>query len=50
MTSVNVNADLVRERSKASFDISELTTYLDGGKEGTELRKKIGKFLQTTHF
>lgn len=38
-----VNADLANERLKCDFDVQELTYLLDGGKNKTIQRKKIGK-------
>ena len=38
-----VNHDLLKERSKASFDPRELTYFLEGDKEKTIRRKELGK-------
>ena len=35
------NSDLARERLNCPFDFFELTTLLDGGKEGTDKRKTL---------
>lgn len=45
MALVKVNADLLKERANATFDIQELTHFLNGGKHVTALKKKIGKFF-----
>lgn len=37
------NEDLQKERDKCTFDITELTHFLDGGPEKTKERKEIGK-------
>ena len=38
-----VNEDLVRERAKCTFNVEELTYFLDGGKDKTLERKERGK-------
>ena len=38
-----VNADLVQERKKATFNVQELTHFIDGGPERTKRRKELGK-------
>lgn len=38
-----VNPDLKKERSKCNFNIQEVTFIIDGGKDKTIQRKKIGK-------
>lgn len=38
-----INEDLLRERTKCSFKISDVTHILDGGQENTVKRKQIGK-------
>lgn len=43
-----INEDLIKERAKCNFDVSEVTHILDGGKENTLKRKKIGKFFRST--
>ncbi|KRT79485.1 hypothetical protein AMK59_7150, partial [Oryctes borbonicus] len=45
MPSRKVNEDLRREREKCSFDPTELTYLLDGGKEKTAERKEREKFF-----
>ncbi|EDO36279.1 predicted protein [Nematostella vectensis] len=40
-----MNPDIARERSKASFDIQELTYFLDGGKEKTSRRRYLESLL-----
>lgn len=37
-----VNKDLVKERKNATFEIVELTNFLDGNKEKTNRRKELG--------
>lgn len=44
-TNNKVNEDLVKERLKCDFDLEEVTNILDGGKENTIKRRKIGKKL-----
>ena len=41
-----VNADLAREREKATFNVQELTHFIDGGPERTKRRKELGKRKQ----
>lgn len=38
-----VNPDLAEERRKASFDATELTYLLHGGRQKTERRRFLGK-------
>jgi len=38
-----VNADLAQEREKATFNVQELTHFIDGGPERTKRRKELGK-------
>lgn len=40
---LEMNPDLARERSKASFNVEELTNLLDGGKDKTERRRYLGE-------
>lgn len=37
------NEDLQKERDKCTFDVTELTHFLDGGPEKTKERKELGK-------
>lgn len=37
--------DIQRERRKCSFNVKELSNYLDGGPEKTAERKRLGKNL-----
>jgi acyl-CoA oxidase len=37
-----VNADLLKEREKCTFDVEELTNFLDGGVKQTLHRRKLG--------
>lgn len=46
MPDLKVNEDLVRERKKCTFDISELTHLIDGGEQNTLERKEIGKYYR----
>ena len=41
----DVNADLVRERKSASFNVQELTHFIDGGPDRTKRRKELGKIF-----
>lgn len=43
MVNKEVNKDLVKERKNATFEIIELTNFLDGNKEKTKRRKELGK-------
>lgn len=43
-TKRDVNPDLAKERLKCNFNIEEVTYIIDGGKEKTLQRKKIGEF------
>ena len=43
-----MNPDIAKERSKASFDVSELIHLLDGGEERTKRRKYLGKYVALT--
>jgi len=38
-----VNEDLMKERKTCTFDLEELTNFLDEGVENTEERRKFGK-------
>lgn len=40
-----VNKDLQRERDKCSFNVQEMTTFIDGGKERTLERKQRGEIV-----
>ena len=40
----DVNADLARERKSASFNVQELTHFIDGGSDRTKRRKELGKY------
>ncbi|CAK1544436.1 unnamed protein product [Leptosia nina] len=42
---VKINEDLQRERDKCSFNITELTTLIDGGPDKTEARKERENIL-----
>ncbi|KAL8588491.1 hypothetical protein ACOMHN_022278 [Nucella lapillus] len=41
----DVNADLVRERKVGSFNVQELTHFIDGGPERTKRRKELEALL-----
>lgn len=45
MVKKEVNKDLVKERKNATFEIVELTNFLDGNKEKTNRRKELGDYL-----
>lgn len=38
-----MNEDLKGERKKCSFNVEELTNFLDGGANFTESRRNMGK-------
>ena len=38
-----INPDLAKERGKASFDTTELTDLLYGGRQKTERKRFLGK-------
>lgn len=42
---MKVNTDLQKERDTCTFNIEELTNYLDGGVNNTEQRRKIGTYF-----
>lgn len=44
MVRKEVNKDLVKERKNATFEIAELTNFLDGNKEKTNRRKELGNY------
>ena len=44
MVRKEVNKDLVKERKNATFEIVELTNFLDGNKEKTNRRKELGNY------
>lgn len=41
-----MNADLLREREKATFDVERLTNLLDGGSERTERRRQLQAVIE----
>jgi hypothetical protein len=41
-SSAKVNSDLENERRKCTFNIIELTNFLDGGAEKTKARRELG--------
>lgn len=41
----SVNLDLQKEREKCTFNIEELTNFLDGGVDKTLNRRKIGLLI-----
>lgn len=40
-----VNVDLQKEREKCTFNVEELTNFLDGGAKKTLSRRKLGMWL-----
>lgn len=40
-----VNEDLRNERTKCTFNQEELTNFIDGGAENTDMRRNIGTYL-----
>jgi hypothetical protein len=38
-----VNPELIKERSKSSFDVQKLTYFFEGSQEKTRRRKELGK-------
>lgn len=44
-----VNEDLAKERRACTFNIEEVTNILDGGKDKTLQRKKIGNCFFFTY-
>lgn len=40
-----VNEDLRKERETCTFDLDELTNFLDGGAENTRRRRRLGNTL-----
>lgn len=42
-----INEGLIKERTKCTFDIEELTNFLDDGREYTERRRKLGRYIGT---
>lgn len=40
-----VNADLQREREKCTFNVEELTNFLDGDAKQTMIRRKLGLWI-----
>ena len=47
--SSKINQDIQRERQKCTFNVKELTNYLDGGSDKTIERKTLGKSLSIIH-
>lgn len=45
-----VNEDLAKERRSCTFNIEEVTNILDGGKDKTLQRKKIGNCFYILFF
>lgn len=43
MAEPKVCEDLVKERKKCTFDVTELTNLIDGGAQATEERHYVGK-------
>lgn len=38
-----INDDLLKERAKCTFNVEELTTFMDGGPQKTKERRDSGK-------
>lgn len=47
---MTVNTDLAKERANASFDVENLTNFIDGGVEGTKRRRYLRKFYFYIYF
>lgn len=45
MAKQTLNEDLQKERTTCTFNLEELTNFLDGDKENTAKRRKLGKYL-----
>lgn len=45
-TTKNVNPDLKRERSNATFDVERITNLLDGGRDRTERRRFLEQVIE----
>lgn len=44
MVEKTINEDLQKERKTYTFNLEELTNFLDGGVEQTKKRRKLGKY------
>lgn len=49
MAAGKVNEDLIKERAKCTFDVEELTHFLDDGEEQTKRRRTLGKYSTIPH-
>lgn len=49
---ITINGDLRKERTTCTFDVEELTNFLDGGVEITDKKRKLGTatFYIHTHW
>lgn len=50
MAKRTVNEDLRKERTTCTFNLEELTNYLDEGVENTEKRRKLGRNLYSNSY
>lgn len=44
----NINADLARERGRATANVETITNVLDGSETATKKRRDLGKSVQTS--
>lgn len=44
-TEGRVNEDLLKERRKCTFDVEELTHFIDGGEQATKDRREVGMYV-----
>lgn len=45
MAPTKVNIDLQNERNKCTFNVEELTNFLDEGPQNTKYRRELGKVI-----
>lgn len=45
MAPTKVNIDLQNERNKCTFNVEELTNFLDEGPQNTKYRRELGKVM-----
>lgn len=52
MVNQKVNEDLQKEREMCTFNLEELTNFLDDGVKNTEKRRKLGMYIlyTVTHY
>lgn len=48
MAKQTINEDLLKERSTCTFNLEELTNFIDGGVKKTEKRRKLGRNTHCT--